>query len=425
MIMMSNHLLQSLTRTLAFMLVVNGAHSMAQDAPIASSSPSTNTTPSPAGSANYTPPAAISTIVLPPMSLPEDKAFVHPGLLQSQADIDFIRQKLAAKEEPWTQAWNKMSTDYIGVLKYNPKPVANVFMGPYGKPDIGAAQLGRDGTAAYCQAIEWCLTGDKAHADKAIAIINAWSSTLQSIGGPVDSGKLVAGWTAAKLCNAAELLRYYKQPDGSTSGWTDADQENFKKMLLTVFYPMIENFKPEFNGNWDTAMVNSMLCIGVVCDDHDKFNRAIDYYLHGKGHGAITHYIYDTGQCQESTRDQGHVQMGLGGASAACEVAWKQGLDLFGAADNRLLLGYEFTAKYELGNDVPHTGIISEKGRGKFLSVYELVYQHYVNDKGMEMPFTKQVLDKIRPEYYNFLMSEGFGTLSCYRGPTIAPMAEK
>jgi hypothetical protein len=37
-------------------------------------------------------------------------------------------------------------------------------------------------------------------------------------------------------------------------------------------------------------------------------------------------------------------------------IAWNQGTeDLFSYGDNRLLLGMEYGAKYNLGNDVPYT----------------------------------------------------------------------
>ena len=97
-----------------------------------------------------------------------------------------------------------------------------------------------------------------------------------------------------------------------------------------------------------------MLAIGVFCDDHEMFNRAVEYYYHGAGDGAITHYIINAaGQCQESGRDQSHTQLGLGQLAEACEIGWHQGLDMYGADDNRLLAGFEYTAQYLLGNDVP------------------------------------------------------------------------
>ena len=98
----------------------------------------------------------------------------------------------------------------------------------------------------------------------------------------------------------------------------------------------------------------------------------------------------------EAYRDWGHVQWGLGNAVSVCEVAWKQGIDIYGAYDNRLMNGLEIAAKYNLGNDdVPYEGKgkISTKGRGQFAPIWEAPYQHYVIRRGLEMPFTKQIIE--------------------------------
>jgi hypothetical protein len=340
-----------------------------------------------------------------------DDAFVHPGLMHSQADLAFMRQRLAAGEEPWTCAWKKLRGDPIAGLRYTPKAVAHVSQAPYGKEDAGAFQMMRDAAAAYCQALEWCLTGEKAHAAKAIEILNAWSSTLESITGDKDQGRIVAGWTAGKFCNAAELLRHSPAP------WAPRDVARFRRMLLEIDYPLLQDFQPRYNGNWGATMLHSTLCIAVFCDDREKFDRAVNYYLHGKGKGALTNYVFPSGQCQETTRDQTHTQMGLGALAAACAVAWKQGVDLYGAADNRLALGLEYTAKYNLGHEVPANGVIGEKGRGHFQPIWEAAYQHYVCERGLEMPYARQVLDKIRPEGWSIVVPEVFGTLTCFQGP--------
>jgi hypothetical protein len=105
--------------------------------------------------------------------------------------------------------------------------------------------------------------------------------------------------------------------------------------------------------------------------------------------------------------------------AAACEVAWKQGVDLYGAADNRLAVGYEYTAKYNLGYDVPCEGNISAQARGRFQSIYEVIYQHYVYEKGLKMPYTKMVIDKIRPEGGGG-EHLSWGTLTFYKRPRLS-----
>ena len=41
---------------------------------------------------------------------------------------------------------------------------------------------------------------------------------------------------------------------------------------------------------------------------------------------------------------------------------------------------------------------ISDDDRGKFRPVFEIAYNHYVTRKGLEMPYTQQVISRISPE---------------------------
>ncbi len=105
----------------------------------------------------------------------------------------------------------------------------------------------------------------------------------------------------------------------------------------------------------------------------------------------------------------GHTQMGLEFLANTCEAAWHQGIDLYSEENNKFLLGFEYTAKYNLGYDVPyepfrsyqgryHYESISKSARGKFRSMYEKVLNHYQNRKGLEAPFTAMAIEKSKAE---------------------------
>jgi len=235
---------------------------------------------------------------------------------------------------------------------------------------------------------------------------------------PWPTPRLLVGMDGVKLCNAAELIRHSK------SEWTAEGQASFEKMLRQVFYPLIKDFYATANGNWDASMIQSMIAIGIFLDDREIFDRAVNYYRHGEGNGAITKYLNDFGQCQETGRDQAHVQMGLGFLSCACEMAWKQGVDLYGASENRLALGFEYTAKYNLGEEVPyepyrsvegryHYLKISSRGRGRFRPIYERIVNHYQHRKGLDMPHCSKILTKKRPEG-SHSQHMPWGTLTAY-----------
>ncbi|MGH9598525.1 MAG: right-handed parallel beta-helix repeat-containing protein, partial [Terracidiphilus sp.] len=70
-------------------------------------------------------------------------------------------------------------------------------------------------------------------------------------------------------------------------------------------------------------------------------------------------------------------------------------VDLFGEADNRLALGIEYTARYNLGENVPVYGRISQGSRGRFSDIYCAVLQHYRYDEHMEMPYTERAARKV------------------------------
>jgi parallel beta-helix repeat protein len=329
-------------------------------------------------------------------------AFAHPGMLQSREDLEFMRRKVAAGEEPWKTAWDRLCRERYSSLDFQPQAVAHVVRGPYGRPSIGDRELSSSANSAYSHALQWVVTGDKAHARKAIEILNAWSGTRWDF--QDNDAKLLAAWTGHDFCNAAEILRHTK------AGWEEKDVEQFKRMLLTVYYPLLKDFFPEANGNWDAAIMDTLLCIGIFCDDRTIFNSAVNHFLRGEGNGGITKYVYPSGQCQESTRDQAHTQLGLGELAQACQVAWNQGVDLYGAADNRLALGFEYTAKYMMGEDVPVYGVISGQARDRFSDIYEGVYQHYHFVKGLEMPWTDRAIEKTRA-------GRSWSTLTMHRGP--------
>ena len=140
--------------------------------------------------------------------------------------------------------------------------------GPYNNPDIGGTDLMRDAAAAYAHAIQWYVTDEKRHADKAIHILNAYATTLKSVGG--HDAKLLVGMVGINFVNAAEIIRH------TQAGWSDNDQRQFEHLLRNVFYPIIKDFYPAANGNWDAAMIQTMLAMGVYLDDREMFQRGVD-----------------------------------------------------------------------------------------------------------------------------------------------------
>lgn len=372
-----------------------------------------------------------AVVVVPVPAAFGNFVFAHPGLLQSREDLERIKIAVERKEEPIYSGYQIFRANPQSQLSYQMRgPMAMVGR----NPTVGQIAYDSDANAAYQCSIQWCITGDIAYAKKAEAIIDAWSATLKSITGR--DAVLMAGLGPFKMVNAAELLRY---TDGS---WPQTEIRRAEDNFREVVYPVIKDFAPFANGNWDTAAMKTMMAIGVFSNDRAMFERALDYYVDGAGDGRLTHYIInDAGQCQESGRDQQHTQLGLAHLGDCCEIAWHQGLNLYGYDGNLLLRGFEYAAKYNLGEDVPfaeswdrtgkyHHSRISANGRRRFRSIYEEIYNAYANRMEVPAPFTKQVIERIRPEgpgvfdAPNGADHVGFGTLlfAATKMPGAAPV---
>lgn len=339
--------------------------------------------------------------------------FVHPGVMHTADDLARIKAHL--QQTPWSSGYLTLKNDHYSSLTYQVRG-GHCSKVVRGTPSECINEFNDDANAAYQQALMWTLSDDPRYAANAIQILNAWSSTLKSIEG--HDAPLAAGLNGFKFAAAAELIRY------TQAGWSSQDIAAAEAMFRNVFYPVIKDFAPYANGNWDSSCMKAMMAIGVFTDDWGLFNRSLDYYYNGPFDGALTNYVINTfGETQESGRDQAHTQLGIGNLAEVAEVAWAQGFDLYAAHNNRLLAGFEYVASYNLGNDVqfvpmvdttgkyPHN-TISSLDRGAFRPVYEMVYNHYANRKDLSAPDTKQVTDRLRPEGRTpYADNNGFGTL--------------
>src|SRR5258708_2593055 len=100
-------------------------------------------------------------------------SFVHPGLLHSAADLDRMKQRVAAGEEPWAGAWKSFLESRLVSKTYVPHAVEIVGRGV---GSTGQIDIAPDAAAAYGDALAWYITGDDDYGRKSIEILNAWST---------------------------------------------------------------------------------------------------------------------------------------------------------------------------------------------------------------------------------------------------------
>jgi hypothetical protein len=342
------------------------------------------------------------------------RAFVHPGILENQATLDFVKAKIGASAEPWKSALAKAKASKFGQSGYTPHPRAVVECGPVSNPDLGCTDEKDDSMAAYTHALLWAYTGDEASAKKAIEIMNAWSAVITDHTN--SNAPLQSAWAAEVFPRAAEIIRY------TYSGWAETDVAQFGKMLHDVYLPQVVNGSGA-NGNWETSMIEATLNIAIFNDDWASFDHGVAMwhqrvpaYIYANGDGAtpvppprgnktgaaLTKYWYDqsvmmVGLAQETCRDLGHVQYGLAGIINAAETARLQGVDLYGSEAARLRAGLEFHAKFLNGAAVPANlcgGTLSAVTPDP---MWEIALNHFVGRRGETLPETQTLVNKIRP----------------------------
>ena len=308
--------------------------------------------------------------------------------------------------------------------------------------------VARDGQYAYSKGgserdmkAAWDFAKEGKH-EEACRIINAYAEKLQRLDGHDAPLCLIQGYW---LCRAMMIEKNRPTPAPSRNGGEKAGamktrgnaslplrgdlEGSWSAMLRRAMVPTMDQFEansPYANGNWGAIVNRFRMACAIAIDDKEMYQDAIDYYLHANDNGALPNYVGETGQCQETGRDQSHAQLGLGAMCEICEMAWEQGDDLWGALDNRLMKGIEYTAKYNLGYDVPFetwtdcTGLYNDwtepgaMGRGRLWQIYQMPYNHYVKRKGLKMPYTKKVLDIYKKAVKEGKVKSGFESETFY-----------
>lgn len=325
--------------------------------------------------------------------------FVHPGITYTQGDLDRMKAMVEAKQEPYYSTFLRLKES-----PYSSLEVSVVNRGNQIKEGRFNATIGMDGRRAHDLALLWHLTGDETYARKAIEYLNAnsyYTNTSSRGTGPLDNGKIYllidaaelmrgySGWKAEDQQRFKNMLVYpgYSQTEDFSAKF--ADYWDDSKNGVT-FYWNIYNFDAARFGNQGLFAARGMMAMAIYLDNETMYNRAYRYLL-GKKHlpddlpyppgpaisgdkpvrvsptmidykllgrdkvipdygydEQLQYYIYPNGQCQESSRDQGHVFAGIHNYVAIAEMAWNQGDSLYSCLNNRILLGLEWSYRYNL-----------------------------------------------------------------------------
>lgn len=349
--------------------------------------------------------------------------FTHPGVLVSQAQLDFVRGKVNSGAQPWTAAYNQMMSSSYASLSRTPTPYAVVECGPYSNPNIGCTNERQDAIAAYTDALAWYVTRNAAYAQEAITIMDAWSATIN--GHTNSNAPLQTGWAGSSWSRAAELIRHTY-----TGGWPN--EPRFETMLRNVYLPEVITGSNS-NGNWELVMMEAAVGISVFLDDKTDYDTAMSKYLlrvpayvylssdgslpktvPGSGLNTSSQIIsywqgqstFVDGLTQETCRDFTHTGYGIASIADVAETSRIQGTDLYpGDIGTRLRYALGFQSKYELGAAVPSwlCGGSVKKGLGP---VTEVGFNAMSFRLGNVMANTQTLTQQDRPEGTNNLFVE-------------------
>jgi len=343
---------------------------------------------------------AIVFFMLFPSSGWSQRKFIHPGITYSQGDLDRMKAMVEARREPFYSTYLKLvSSSYSQIGNGNYTPVTSIAEGQFNNT------IGADGRRAHDLALLYRLTGNKAYANDAVARLNRYIPLVNASSrgtAALDNGKLYL------LLEAAELLRDYDgwkpedqnafkkmlvYPFYSTKTSADSYKSNTDADNKVSFYWNIYQFDQSRYGNQGLFAARSMMAMGVYLDNDTIYDRAYRYlqdlpsraddlpYQQGPpkqgsqtaiddyqvtynatmpsglvraneyhSDEVLKYYVYQSGQNQESSRDQGHVFAGLGNYTAIAEIAWTQGDSLYSCLDNRILKGLEYNIRYNLSS---------------------------------------------------------------------------
>ncbi|MFE1949725.1 alginate lyase family protein [Streptomyces sp. NPDC059524] len=347
-------------------------------------------------------------------------AFAHPGVTVSQGQLDFAKAKIDAGAQPWKSAFDQMKASKYADLNRTPKPRAIVECGSYSDPNYGCTDEREDAIAAYTDALAWYFTRDERYAKKSIALMDAWSATLQDHTN--SNAPLQTGWAGSSWPKAAEIIKYTY-----TGGW--ANEGRFRTMLRDVYLPEVINGSNS-NGNWELTMTEAAVGISVFLEDKASYDKAMatfrtrtPAYVYLASDGALPKTVpsqhldtkekivkywqgqstFVTGLTQETCRDFTHTGYGIASISHIAETSRIQGQDLYGTdIGERLRQALGFQSRYELGETPPSwlCGGTVKRGLGP---VTEIGYNALHTRLGTAMTNTQKLTEQQRPAGSNNL----------------------
>jgi len=244
-----------------------------------------------------------------PAPVPQSKSNAHPNWLINQNEIDAIKEKIAAQEEPWASAYNDLikrangwldqsplsvrtagtthdwtyygEAPYAGWLRTGNSPCGKDYCDGYHNPDADRGDYKaaiKMGDAVRDLGMAYAFSGDSVYADKAVQLINTWfvnDSTKMRPNYPSWQSYIELFITMPGAFYGADLIWNY-------DGWSSTDKEVFLSWVSEFadrtkkLAGMTDPTGVNANNFVDWRMV-SLSAMAVLLEDQSLVDYVYDY----------------------------------------------------------------------------------------------------------------------------------------------------
>lgn len=358
-------------------------------------------------------------------------SFVHPGTILTKPQMQYAYSKAIAGLDPWKTSFDNFQAKYSTFLSTSYLPHAHSQVGR----NLYKADYENDATAMLVNGIMYNMTGASRYADKVIQLLDAWTSTCTSIQYPDNDWQLTNGYGLHFMIYGADMI--YNYP-----GFTAAKKTNAVN-LFTIFYNYYAQYTSTRNKktpfvvdgwpSWGSSAGKFMMAYGIFCQNQTAYNLSLEYFnrtaANGADNGTIQTAFLASGQPVEAGRDQFYAQLCMASFLEWAQMAYNQGnRSLYDARSGVLGKAMEYLGKYNLGQTVtwtpvtPATSIwattppinsISASNRSVFRPIWYMAYNYYKRYRGLNMPYTNEVIGGHVFEQTTTTLTDqvGFGSL--------------
>jgi len=290
----------------------------------------------------------IALIVLISLILPSQAfaqtSFAHPNMYLNQSEIDAIKAKVAANQEPWKTAYNKLISDANAALNMTPTSVVDDGGGHYWRTDDPYTTDGVYDPSAHRNdyinanhitdamrdlALAYQLTGNTQYADGAILLINHWfiNPATYMEPDPTNNGPATPGHgsggsieiyiTLPAAFYAGDLLWDYP-------GWSVTDRsalQQWAQDALTLL-PLTS-----YGNNWDNWLTLFRMSMAVATEDEAILATAFNRWKSLVGSQVRSDGLL--GQELSRTRSLDYSMFSLNPMTQGAEIARHYGEDLY------------------------------------------------------------------------------------------------